>query len=196
MSDKAFQMGGTWIKLVDLREISEIIDGGDGEVAVHALAVAVQNGGEYDSIGHGLIVTPLLMHKVHKGDCWEMGHVVDEVKDGDGISALISIGNDNFHCAFKVSGNESEWSLYEGAVGSGGTPITLRNLNRSIGDSGPPVAAEADAAVGDYGTRLVGSVGRAGLERILKPNTTYLLEATNRSGKVEMMSIFVQGYKE
>jgi hypothetical protein len=194
--DKAFQMGGNWIKLVDLRELSDIVDGDGGELPVYALAVREQNGSKYGSIEHGLIVTPLLMYKVHAGDCWEIGHVAGEVKNGDSINILISIGGDNFHCAFKVSGNESEWSLHEGAAGSGGLPITPRNLNRDIGDSNPPIAAVADVSITDYGARLSGNLGRTGLERILKPNTTYLVETTNRSGKAGTMSIFVQGYKE
>jgi hypothetical protein len=196
MSDKAFQMGGNWIKLVDLKEISEIVDGGDGDVSVHALAVVVQNGGQLDPIGHGLIVTPLLIHKVHRGDCWEAGHIASDIKDGDSINVLVSIGDANFHCAFRVAGNETEWSLHEGTTGTGGSPITPRNLSRAIGDSGPPLTAMADVSVGDYGTKLAGSLGRTGLERILKSNMTYLLEATNRSGKSGVISIFIQGYKE
>ena len=210
MADSAFQLGGLWIKLVDLGEtFTPLLDEGATEVPLYALAVSEQsNGCGCGEVADVHTVVPLMLSKVHDGDYWEVDNTVAKVKDDDAINILVTVGNGDFHYTFSTSGIGSlEWSIYEGAVGLGGLPTTPRNLRRSNGDSTSPIAAKANVTVEDYGTRLVGNfTGTDGqdigsgipiaIERIMKPNTTYLLEVVNRAGKTGEMGILIQGYEE
>lgn len=209
MADSAFQLGGLWIKLVDLGEtFTPLLDEGATQVPLYALAVEEQSDAGCDGVESAHTVVPLMLSKVHDGDYWEMDNVMASVKDNDAINILIAVGNGDFHYTFSVSGIGSlEWSVYEGAVGSDGSPVTPRNLRRSSGDSTSPIAAKTNVTVEDYGTRLIGNfTGTNGqdigsgipiaIERVMKPNTTYLLEVINRAGKTGEMGILIQGYKE
>ena len=211
MPDKAYQVGGVWVKLVDIGErLTPLLDEA-AHIPLYALAVREQSDDDrYDEVESAHVVVPLMLHKIHKGDYWEVDNVMASVKNDDAINVLIVTDNNNFHYSFNVSGGgDLEWSLYEGAMDSGGTPVTPRNLRRPIGDLDPPITARINVVVEDYGTRLTGNFVAGGTggqtvgsgiyvptKRILKADTAYLLEAINRAGKAKRMGMLIQGYKE
>ena len=97
--------------------------------------------------------------------------------------------------------------LYEGAVVTGGTPITAININRNYSTTLSQSAALLNPTVTSTGTELLRQIliggsgkkaggGDVGSPRLfLKPLTTYLFRLTNVNGTAHAAEIILEWYE-
>jgi hypothetical protein len=111
------------------------------------------------------------------------------------------------HLVFDVNcGGDAEFTIYEGAVVTGGTSFTAINRYRPSTNTSAS-AALINPTVTSVGTALTGeflsggSGGQAGgaaafsFQYVLSPLTTYLFRLTNRSGQAHMAHIMIEWYE-
>lgn len=111
------------------------------------------------------------------------------------------------HLVFDVNcGGDAEFTIYEGAVVTGGTSFTAINRYRPSTNTSAS-ASLINPTVTSVGTALTGeflsggSGGQAGgaaafsFQYVLSPLTTYLFRLTNRSGQAHMAHIMIEWYE-
>jgi len=111
------------------------------------------------------------------------------------------------HLVFDVNcGGDAEFTIYENAVVTGGTPFTAINRYRPSTNTSAS-AALINPTVTSTGTALTGeflaggSGGQAGgasaysFQYVLSPLTTYLFRLTNRSGQAHMAHMMIEWYE-
>jgi hypothetical protein len=111
------------------------------------------------------------------------------------------------HLVFDVNcGGDAEFTIYEGAVVTGGTSFTAINRYRPSTNTSSS-AALINPTVTSTGTALTGEFlaggtgGQAGgaaafsFQYVLSPLTTYLFRLTNRSGQAHMAHVMIEWYE-
>lgn len=108
------------------------------------------------------------------------------------------------------TGSEISSQVLKGAVFTGGTTLSIYNMNTDtltptlcvakvdpvISAPGVPVGAIVESyGAATVGNKDIGTFSATGLERVLAPNTTYTLVVTNKSIDVCKMSIFITYYE-
>lgn len=156
----------------------------------------------------GLTVQPFIEANVKNGTQWEVSFENTSVAAGTSADTIMTTGNQYVLIKSRqvnFTGSEIEVSVYKNSTYSGGVIVPVYNLNTAI--SGSPLATlragvtvtsvgtEIAAKTHAYGTdtnvnQAAGSYNVSGLERVLQPNTTYLLRILNQSS----ITIKVAGY--
>jgi hypothetical protein len=156
----------------------------------------------------GLTVQPFTEANVKNGTQWEFSFENTSLAAGASSDAVFTTGSKYVLVKSRIltfTGSEIEASVYKGATYTGGSIVPIYNLNTTI--EGLPLSAvrsgvtvtatgiEIAAKTHAYGTdtnvnQTVGSYNVAGIERVLQPNTTYLLRIVNQSA----ISIKIAGY--
>lgn len=153
-------------------------------------------------------VQPFIESNVKNGTQWEVSFENNSLAAGAFSDAVMTTGNQyvlikNRQLTF--TGAEIEVSVYKNVVFTGGTNLPIYNLNTVIG--GAPLAVlKAGVTVSNTGTEIaaknhaygtdtnvqqaVGTYNVNGLERVLAPNTSYLLRIQNQAAT----SIKLAGY--
>ena len=116
-----------------------------------------------------------------------------------GVQPYISISG--------LCGGDAMGFMYEGAVVSGGTPLTAVNVNRNYSTTASESAALLNPTVTSTGTQLLEQIliggsgkksGGADLSSprmILKPLTTYLFRLTNVNGTAHAAEMILEWYE-
>jgi hypothetical protein len=155
-----------------------------------------------------LTVQPFIESNVKNGTQWEVSFENNSVPAGSNVDAVMTTGNQYVLIKSRqisFTGSEIEASVYKNPTFTGGSNIAVYNLNTSIiaspsailktgvvvTSTGLEIAAKTHA----YGTdtnvnQSTGSFNVLGLERVLQPNTSYLLRIANQS----TITIKVAGY--
>ncbi len=108
------------------------------------------------------------------------------------------------------SSDSVSYQWFKEPVTSGGTPVTVYNLNEinpvtgnvsvvqnpTVNSDGIPISPEIHI-IGQVtqGNKGGGAGGVAGLERILAPNSTYLYKITNTNGTAQDISSYFSWYE-
>lgn len=161
----------------------------------------------------GLTVQPFIEANVKNGTQWEFSFENNSLAAGANSDAVLTTGSKYVLVKSRIlnfTGSEIEASVYKGTTFTGGAIIPIYNLNTEIGGSPLSVArsgvtvtsvgTEIAAKTHAYGTdtnvnQAVGSFNVAGLERVLQPNTTYLLRVTNQAATTIRLSGYITFYE-
>ncbi len=165
--------------------------------------------GSVDSPSGGGIGIDTLHARVHAGEIFD----VDFTDAAWANAAVQNIGvttpvGRSIHMRFGVSaGGNARLQLYEESTLTVGTPLTAQNANRESGKT-TAVAITDSPTVGVLGnlireTILAGGTGgnangfnlSPSQEVVLKPDTQYLLRATNISGSATVLALNLQSYE-
>jgi hypothetical protein len=149
---------------------------------------------------------------VHEGRAFEVEYSTphgSEIANDASFDVALHIGKHEAHLTFGVeAGGDSELFIYENSdVALDGTELSVLALNRVDGTFLSDCTARLDPTVNGVGvelrhTYIPGGTGpqsqggntREGVERIWKPDTTYLFRTFNRSGQAKMMGLLLQFY--
>lgn len=136
-------------------------------------------------------------HYIHAGSYYTFSHIFDGVTDGASKYVLIQTGDLSVHfISGFTAGGQTEISFQENAtVSANGTSMNTYNHLRSSDEtalskvfygstitSGGDVFAKSLTTGGTSSPSRVGGVSEQREEYVLKPNTAYLVNATNTSG--------------
>lgn len=161
----------------------------------------------------GLTIQPFIESNVKNGTQWEYSFENAAVAAGANLDTLLTTGNQyvlvkNRQVTYNGSGMEA--TVFKGATYTGGSTIPIYNLNTGIATpclatarSGITITATGDQAgakafsygVQDVGNRATGTYTVTGLERVLVPNTTYLLRVTNTDTVSRKINVYVTFYE-
>lgn len=151
---------------------------------------------------------PFIEANVKNGTQWELSFENSTVAAGASLDSVLLTGNQYVLVKSRIisfTGSRIEGDVYKNPVYTGGSTVPIYNLNTSIvtpvmssfktGVSVSSVGTEIAARTHAYGTdtnvnQTVGAYAVQGVERVLAPNTAYLLRITNQSS----ISIRVSGY--
>lgn len=155
-----------------------------------------------------LTTQPFIESNVKNGTQWEVSFENTSVAAGTSIDAVMITGNQYVLIKSRqisFTGSEIEASVYKNTTFTGGTALYIYNLNTSFTAS-PLAVVRSGVTVTSVGTEIAakthaygantnvnqaaGSFNVIGLERVLQPNTNYLLRITNQSN----ITIKVAGY--
>lgn len=155
-----------------------------------------------------LCVQPFIESNVKNGTQWEVSFENTSLASNAYSDAVMTTGNQYVLIKSRLlsfTGSEIEVSVYKNVVFTGGTPLTIYNLNTAIGGS-PLAVMKSGVTVSNTGTEIaarshaygtdtnvqqaVGTYNVNGLERVLQPNTSYLLRIQNQA----TTSIKLAGY--
>jgi len=148
-------------------------------------------------------------HEIHEGNSYSVIYG-GTISNNDSINFVITVDS-SYQAHFiygAASGGNAAISLYEDVtIVGGGTPMTVRNRNRDIGDGGggatvlrDPVAELGSVILdglllpGGTGGNSVGASGSARDEWILAPGKIYSLHIQNISGVAKAMSLRIEWY--
>ena len=149
-------------------------------------------------------------HKwVHEGKMWAIsGRFLSTANDAN-ADLVLEVGAVGLHVIWETrSGGDQHGSIHEApTVTTAGTPATVSNQNRNIGDAGAPVAKKNPTITGT-GTELLtwlvpggtGGTASGGTrpsreEIILAANTKYLFRNTNKKGQESDMCWVLHAYE-
>lgn len=150
----------------------------------------------------------------HTGEYYVASRIFTAVANGSSADIVITTGNKYAHFSMlgKIGG-DGRFFLYEAPNITGGTALSLQNVNRTLANNNTSslVYSPTVNSVGTqiHSTIIPGGSGRArariggtdsslirdGAEIILKLNSTYLLRVTNVSGGAEDISLSVGLYE-
>lgn len=175
------------------------------------LLTRINNKLGYDDTVGALITIDTVHHEVHEGEMFTVEHSAS-VTNTNSLDILFTIGNKTAHTGISVSaGGQITGYLYEAPTASGGTALTIYNMNRTssnvseaIATHTPTVSATGSVALingrvlpgGATNQTRVGGSARTGAEWILKSNTKYLLRITNTSGGTIVINPVIEFYEE
>lgn len=166
-----------------------------------------------DELSGSLMVIAYEHHEVHEGKMFFASYKSpdgSDVADNATVRIQILTGARSCHLTFVcAAGGDAEESFYEGITSTGGTALAAHNMNRR-GTMTPSATPSLNPTVSAFGVRLEnellpggtggantpGGVARPGTEWILKTNTKYLVEITNRAGNAQPISIAVEWYEK
>jgi hypothetical protein len=168
---------------------------------------------EVDSvITYALVTIPVQHHEIHEGEMFETSYKSPEgsnIADNATLVLHFLTGAKENHFTFTVAaGGDCEVSLYEApSLTANGPRLDVHNLHRDSDDVSVTSVWQGSTftggvqltnflLVGGTGGNASGGISRQGLERILRPNTIYMVEATNRAGTAQPMSILADWYEE
>lgn len=160
-----------------------------------------------------LTVQPFIESNVKNSTEWEFSSINSNLGAGLSQDAVFIVGSQpvlikNRQITF--TGAQITAQLFEAPTYTGGTPAVMHNLNRitpnaplstsrygvTVSDTGTECGAPTYAlGATDQGNRTVGTFTVTGLERVLKPNTTYLLRITNNDTVAVKVATYVTFYE-
>lgn len=145
------------------------------------------------------VAMDVIHHVVHTGIVYDF-HTEDlDLDTSENLDTLLVVGAKEIHATFDLvaAGGRVEAFIYEGVtVSNNGTAVNLRNRNRSGFDDndmllkvyvGPTVTGTGTEIVKrqvfgtSSGAQRISSELRSSAERVLKPNTIYLLRQTAKA---------------
>lgn len=197
--------GKLWLKSPDVDSINIIYTLGDfGNYIDHRV---------YDGL-KAFTVQPFTEANVKNSTQWEFSSLNPSLTAGAVQDAVFTTGSSpvlikSRQITFTGSGITAQ--VYEAPTFTGGTLASIYNLNRIAPNSplstirtgvttsatGTEIAAPTYAFGTDTsGNKAVGTFSAAGIERVLKPNTAYLLRITNNDTaacKVAVYTTFYEG---
>lgn len=158
-------------------------------------------------------VQPFIESNVKNGTQWEVSFENTSLAAGANSDAIMVTGSQYVLIKSRLlnfTGSEIEASVYKNSTYTGGSLLPIYNLNTVIG--GAPLATvragvtvssvgtEIAARTHSYGTdtnvnQAVGSFNVVGLERVLAPNSTYLLRITNQSATTIKVAGYITFYE-
>ena len=150
-------------------------------------------------------------HRLHEGRAFYAYYVQNggaPLADGASINIVLAAGPGTTpHMTIAAfCGGDSEFSLFEGAISTGGTSFTPARRNRTIATPSN-VAMVINPTVSGTGTELFeeflpgGIKKKAGggdgdsLEYVLAPLTNYLVRLTNMSGSAQIAELILEWYE-
>jgi len=155
-----------------------------------------------------LTTQPFIEANVKNGSQWEVSFENNSVAAGTSVDAVMTTGNQYVLIKSRqisFTGSEIEASVYKNPSFTGGSTLPIYNLNTSFSVS-PLAAIKAGVNVSSIGTEVAakshaygadtnvnqtsGSYSVTGLERVLQPNTAYLLRILNQSS----ITVKIAGY--
>lgn len=158
-----------------------------------------------------IITLDWVHYQVHIGMMYTTEHTAS-VANTNSLDLLITIGDNEFHATFAIQGGGQMTAyLYESPNASGGTPLTLYNMNRDSSNTSTVTVAHTPTVVSTGTTAIIngrlipggtsaptrlGGAARENTEWILKPGLKYLLRLTNTSGGTITENAVLQGYEE
>lgn len=156
----------------------------------------------------GLTTQSFIEANVKNGTQWEVSFESTSIASGANSDAILVTGNQYVLIKSRLlnfTGSEIEVSVYKNSTYTGGSNLPIYNLNTVIGGS-PLAVMKTGVTVTSIGTEIaskthyygtdtnvnqaVGSFSVAGIERVLAPNTIYLLRIINQAAT----SIKLAGY--
>jgi len=156
----------------------------------------------------GLTVQPFIEANVKNGTQWEVSFENSAVLAGASVDAVLQTGDQYVLIKSRLlsfTGSEIEASVYKNPTFTEGTNLPVYNLNTAV-TSSPLAVFKSGVIVSNTGTEIaakthaygadtnvnqaIGSYSVAGIERVLLPNTAYLLRITNQAAT----SIKISGY--
>lgn len=158
-------------------------------------------------------VQPFIEANVKNGTQWELSFENNNVASGASVDIIKTTGSKHVLVKNRIlhfTGSELDVAVYKNTIFTGGTTVPIYNLNTQIG--GTPlttvktaatvtsVGTEVAARVHAYGTdtnvnQAVGSFNVSGIERVLAPNTTYMLRMTNQAATAVKISGYITFYE-
>lgn len=161
----------------------------------------------------GLTVQPFIENNVKNSTQWEYASQNNALLAGTFQDAVFIVGAQPVLIKSRqivFTGASITAQVFESPTYTGGTLASLYNLNRmkpvaclsqvktgvTTSATGTQVAAPTYAYGTDsQGNRAVGTFSVTGLERVLAPNTTYLLRITNNDTATAKVSTYVTFYE-
>jgi len=161
----------------------------------------------------GLTTQPFIEANVKNGTQWEFSFENNSVAAGASTDSILTTGNQYVLIKSRqitFTGSEIEASVYKNPTYTGGSTIPIYNLNTAIGGSplsvlrtgitvtsvGTEIAAKTHSYGSDTnGNRSSGSFSVFGLERVLQPNTSYLLRVTNQDSSTVKVAGYITFYE-
>lgn len=155
-----------------------------------------------------LTVQPFIESNVKNGTQWEVSFENNSVAAGANIDSVMTTGNQYVLIKSRLisfTGSEIEASVYKNPTFTGGSNLPIYNLNTTFTSSplailksgvtvsavGTEIAAKTHAYGSDTNVnQAIGSYNVVGIERVLQPNTSYLLRIQNQAAT----SIKIAGY--
>lgn len=147
--------------------------------------------------------------RVHLGKEWDISAIYDAVVDDANADLVVTTGVKELHVLHNEAASGDAYGyVYEAptVTGGTGTPATVMNSNRVVGDAGAPTAL-VDPTITDVGTKLVqwfspggtggkasGEGGSRDTEIVLAPSTDYLFRLTNKKGNNAIISWTLHAY--
>ena len=161
----------------------------------------------------GLTTQSFIEANVKNGTQWEVSFESNSVASGASVDSVMQTGDQYVLIKSRLlhfTGSEIESSVYRAPAYTGGTQLPIYNLNTVI--SGSPLAImKAGVVVSNVGTEIaakthaygtntnvnqaVGSFDVEGVERVLAPNTAYLLRVVNQSDTSIKLSGYITFYE-
>jgi len=189
----------------DLQTLYRSFDGGAYEARAVSLA-------PFDATTGAALVMDTVHHEVHEGEMFHAEHTNASVSNGASVDVLLVTGAKEAHSTWEVfAGGLVAVTLYEAAVATAGTALTVYNMNRRSIKA--PVATLSHTPTGittgsvtlvngrilpggnSPQTRVGGGI-RSGAEWILLPSTKYLMRVTNGSGAAIAINVVLEWYEE
>ena len=196
----------------------------DLEDGTHALVVAAVPVGPVevgtapivllvDEITGASVSIPVVHHEIHEGETFEVSFKTPDgtpLADNAALSFLLQTGARFCHITWGgATGGDGELLFYEGTTFSAvGAALVIHNMKYTSSNVST-VTATLDPTVtnigaqkhncfwpGGTGGNAQGGTLRSGSERILQPNTAYLLRLINRAGNQQPASLGAQWYEE
>ena len=183
------------------------LDLGNGE---HGLTVTIMDaGGEIagvDDTTNTLQVISYEHHEIHAGSSYVASYAADVGNSGSINLAITTPNTTKYaHMLFNIiSEAEAGFTLYEGAVITGGTAMAEQNRRRIGGGTAgcvvvhTPTVTNAGTAIftKHWGTgKTTGAEYRDANEWILAPNLTYLFSANNFTTSDNWLSMWIDWYE-
>lgn len=150
----------------------------------------------------GLRVIDTAHDHIHDGEAWHASHTFSAVGNGSSVDLQITTGKFPVHLLWDVAANtDVVASFYEAPTSSVGTPVPVTNRLRSS-EASPGSSVVFTPTVSNVGSLISNFIAPETLGRrevdewILKPETKYLLRATNQSGANRTISMRFSFYED
>lgn len=160
-----------------------------------------------------LCVQPFIESNVKNGTQWEVSFENNSLASGAYSDAILTTGSQYVLVKSRLlnfTGSEIEASVYKNPTFTGGSVLPVYNLNTEIGGS-PLAVMKIGATVSNVGTEVaakshaygtdtnvqqaVGTYNVNGLERVLQPNTSYLLRIQNQATTTIKLAGYITFYE-
>lgn len=161
----------------------------------------------------GLTVQPFIEANVKNGSQWEVSFENNSLASSAYSDTILTTGSEYVLVKSRLlsfTGSEIEASVYKNPTFTGGSVLTIYNLNTETG--GTPLAVmKTGATVSNVGTEVaakshaygtdtnvqqaVGTYNVNGLERVLQPNTSYLLRIQNQATTTIKLAGYITFYE-
>jgi hypothetical protein len=190
----AIQLGG---RFIDLDGIHSVCDSGtisnvaSGSIVVTAGTITSVLGGSITVDNAELVTIDYSHEKAHDGEMYHAGYYAGTLAAEGTLLLSIAVGTVSPHLLWDISaGGNAEVRLTEGGTITGGTAVTVYNMDRNNAGSGLSTVAHSGALTGGTafynvmipggdGPKPTGGQGRGGAEWILMTGKTTIVEIVN-----------------